>query len=92
MIAAHGPVALAAARVMHSGRFVVIKKSRLAAAAAAGCAAHTGKSANALPEHQTRIMSDDIEASSMDSESKMDSSWKLARRVRPAVTTVASST
>jgi hypothetical protein len=31
--AAHGLVTLAAARVMHRGRFVVIKKSRLAAAA-----------------------------------------------------------
>ena len=41
--AVHGPVALAAAREMHCGRFVVIKKSRLAAAAAAGCAAHAGK-------------------------------------------------
>ncbi len=38
--AVHGPVALAAARVMHCGRFVVIKKSRLCAAAAASCAAH----------------------------------------------------
>jgi hypothetical protein len=35
--------------------------------------------------------SDDIEASSMDSESKMDSSWKL-ERVRLAVSTVTSST
>jgi hypothetical protein len=43
--AVHGPVALpvAAARVIHCGRFVVIKKSLLAAAAAAGCAAHAGK-------------------------------------------------
>ena len=41
--AAHGLVTLAAARVMHRGRFVVIKKSRLAAAAPAGCAAHAGK-------------------------------------------------
>ena len=41
--AVHGLVALAAARVMHCCRFVVIKKSRLAAAAAAGCAAHAGK-------------------------------------------------
>jgi hypothetical protein len=40
--AVHGLVALAAARVMHCCRFVVIKKSRLAAAAAAGCAAHAG--------------------------------------------------
>jgi hypothetical protein len=41
--AAHGLVALAAPRIMHCCRFVVIKKSRLAAAAAAGCAAHAGK-------------------------------------------------
>ena len=41
--AVHGPVALAAALAMHCGRFVVIKKSRLAAAAAVGCAAHAGK-------------------------------------------------
>ncbi len=39
----HGTVALAAAQVMHCGRFVVIKKSWLAAAAAEGCAAHAGK-------------------------------------------------
>jgi hypothetical protein len=53
----HGPVALAAARVMHSGRFVVIKKSQLAAAAAAGCAlcSPCRHSANAQPEHQTRM-------------------------------------
>ncbi len=41
--AVHGPVALAAARVIHCGPFVVIKKSRLAAATAAGCATHAGK-------------------------------------------------
>jgi hypothetical protein len=41
--AVHGLVALAAVRVMHCGRVVVIKKSRLAAAAAAGFAAHAGK-------------------------------------------------
>ena len=40
---AHGLVAVAAARVVHRGRFVVIEKSRLAAAIAAGCAAHAGK-------------------------------------------------
>ncbi len=40
---AHGLVALTAARVMHRSRFVVIKKSRLTAAAATGCAAHAGK-------------------------------------------------
>ena len=80
--ASHGLVALAAARVMHRGRFVVIKKSRLAAAAAAGCAAHAGKA----PMHCDSLRT------SMDSESKMDSSWKLARRVRQAASTVASST
>ncbi len=32
--AVHGPVALAAAQVIHHGRFLVIKKSRLAVAAA----------------------------------------------------------
>ena len=41
---AHGLVAEAAARVVHSSRFVVIEKSRLAAAVAADCAAHAGKS------------------------------------------------
>jgi hypothetical protein len=38
----HGLVAVAAARVVHSCRFVVIEKSRLAAAIAAGCAAKSG--------------------------------------------------
>ena len=53
--AVHGLVALAAARVMHCCRFVVIKKSRLAAAAAAaGCAAHAGK-AEARFKHLTRM-------------------------------------
>jgi hypothetical protein len=40
---AHGLVSKAAARVVHRGRFVVVEKSRLAAAVAAGCAAHAGK-------------------------------------------------
>jgi hypothetical protein len=84
----HGLVAVAAVRVVHSGRFVVIEKSRLAAAIAAGCAAHAGKHKCAAPD------SDDIGASSMDSESKMDSSSKLAikwkRRVRLASTAAAS--
>jgi hypothetical protein len=40
---AHGLVAKAAARVVHRGRFVVVEKRRLAAAVAAGCAAHAGK-------------------------------------------------
>jgi hypothetical protein len=40
---AHGLVAVAAARAVHGGRFVVIEKSRLAAAiASAGCAAKSG--------------------------------------------------
>ncbi len=39
---AHGLVAVAAARAVHCGRFVVIEKSRLAAAIAAGCAAKSG--------------------------------------------------
>jgi hypothetical protein len=39
---AHGLVAVAAARVVHSGRFVVIEKSRLTAAIAASCAAKSG--------------------------------------------------
>ena len=47
---AHGLVAVAAARVVSRGRLVVIKKGRLAAAAAAGCAAHAGKA----PMHSTR--------------------------------------
>ena len=72
--AAHGLVALAAARVVHRGRFVVIIKSRLAASPAAGC--------------------EDSSIDLVNSESKMDSSWKLARRVtrRQAASTVASST
>ncbi len=80
--AAHGLVALTAVRVMHRGRFVVIKKSLLAAAAAAGCAAHEGKA----PMHCDSLRT------SMDSKSKMDSSLKLARRVSQATSTVASST
>ncbi len=36
--------------VVHRGRFLVIEKSRLAAAVAAGCAAHAGKA----PMHSSR--------------------------------------
>ena len=70
---ARGLVALDAARVVSRGRLVVIEKSRLAAA---GCAAHAGKA----PMHRRLEApdSDDIWASSMDLEFKMDSSWKLA--------------
>ena len=39
----HGLVATAAARIVRSGRLVVVEKSRLAAAVAAGCAAHAGE-------------------------------------------------
>jgi hypothetical protein len=97
--AAHGLVTLAAARVMHRGRFVVIKKSRLAAAAAAGCAAHAGKAPmqRGLGSTVQAPDSDDIWASSMDLEFKMDSCWKLPvaewrRRVRPVSTCTATST
>ncbi len=38
---AHGLVAKAAVLVVHRGRFVVVEKSWLAAAFAAGCAAHS---------------------------------------------------
>ena len=70
---AHGLVAVDAARVVSRSRLVVIEKSRLAAA---GCAAHAGKA----PMHRRLEApdSDDIWASSMDLEFKMDSSWKLA--------------
>jgi hypothetical protein len=78
----HGLVAVAAARVMHRCRFVVIKKSRLAAAVAAGSATHAGRAPTAP---------DGVGNSSMDSESKIDSSWKLAimwgRRVSSATGT-----
>ncbi len=47
---AHGLVAVAAPRVVHGDRSVVIEKSRLAAAIAAGCAAHSGKA----PMHISR--------------------------------------
>ena len=76
---AHGLVAVGAARVVSRSRLVVIEKSRLAAA---GCAAHAGKA----PMHRRLEApdSDDIWASSVDLEFKMDSSWKLAewRRTR----------
>ena len=39
----HGPVAVAAARIVRGGRLVVVEKRRLAAAVAAGSAAHAGK-------------------------------------------------
>jgi hypothetical protein len=39
---AHGLAAVDAARIVHGGHFVVIERSRLAAAVAAGCAAHAG--------------------------------------------------
>jgi hypothetical protein len=45
-----GLIAVAAARVVHHNRFVVIEKSRLAAAVAAGCAAHAGNT----PMHRAR--------------------------------------
>jgi hypothetical protein len=47
---AHGLVAVAASRIVHSGRFVVIEKRRLAAAIVACCAAHAGKA----PMHSSR--------------------------------------
>ncbi len=40
---AHGLVAKAAARIVTGCRLVVVEKGRLAAAVAAGCAAHAGK-------------------------------------------------
>ena len=40
---AHGLVAVDAARVVSGGRLVVVEKRRLAAAVAAGSAAHAGK-------------------------------------------------
>ena len=97
--AVHGLVALAAARVMHCCRFVVIKKSRLAAAAAAGCAAHAGKAPmqRGLGSTVQAPDSDDIWASRMVLDFKMDSCWKLPvaewrRRVRPESTCTATST
>ncbi len=47
---AHGLAAVDAARVVHSNRFVVIEKCRLAAAVAAGSAAHAG----IAPMHSAR--------------------------------------
>jgi hypothetical protein len=72
-----GLVAVDAARVVsRSGRLVVIEKSRLAAA---GCAAHAGKAPmhRGLGSTVQAPDSDDIWASSMDLEFKMDSCWKL---------------
>ena len=74
--APHGLVAVPvdASRVVSRGRLVVIEKSRLAAA---GCAAHAGKA----PMQRGTVEapdSDDIRASSVDSEFKMHSCWKLA--------------
>ena len=75
--APHGLVAVDAARVVSRSRLVVIEKSRLAAA---DCAAHAGKAPmqRGLGSTVQAPDSDDIWASSMDSEFKMDSSWKLA--------------
>ena len=74
--APHGLVAVDASRVVSRGRLVVIEKSRLAAA---GCAAHAGKAPmqRGLGSTVQAPDSDDIWASSMDSEFKMDSCWKL---------------
>ena len=76
--APHGLVAVPvdASRVVSRGRLVVIEKSRLAAA---GCAAHAGKAPmqRGLGSTVQAPDSDDIWASSMDSEFKMDSCWKL---------------
>jgi hypothetical protein len=72
-----GLVAVDAARVVsRSGRLVVIEKSRLAAA---DCAAHAGKAPmqRGLGSTVQAPDSDDIWASSMDLEFKMDSCWKL---------------
>ena len=73
---ARGLVALDAARVVSRGRLVVIEKSRLAAA---DCAAHAGKAPmqRGLGSTVQAPDSDDIWASSMDLEFKMDSCWKL---------------
>ena len=75
---AHGLVAVPvdASRVVSRGRLFVIEKSRLAAA---GCAAHAGKAPmqRGLGSTIQAPDSDDIWASSMDSEFKMDSCWKL---------------
>ena len=74
-----GLVAVDAARVVSRGRLVVIEKSRLAAA---DCAAHAGKAPMQRGLGSTVQApdsgSDDIWASSMDSEFKMESIWKLA--------------
>ena len=78
--APHGLIQVAvpvdASRVVSRGRLVVIEKSRLAAA---GCAAHAGKAPmqRGLGSTVQAPDSDDIWASSMDSEFKMDSCWKL---------------
>ena len=73
---ARGLVAVDAVRVVSRCRLVVIEKSRLAAA---GCAAHAGKAPmqRGLGSTVQAPDSDDIWASSMDSEFKMDSCWKL---------------
>ena len=70
---AHGLVAVDAARVESRGQFVVIEKSRLAAADAGKAPMQRGLGSTVQAPD-----SDDIWASSMDLEFKMDSSWKLA--------------
>ena len=47
---AHGLVAVDAARIVSGGRLIVVEKSRLAAAVAAGSAAHAG----IAPMHRAR--------------------------------------
>ena len=68
---AHGLVAVDAARVVSRGRLVVIEK-KSARRGGRGCAAHAGKA-----PMQRGPDSDDIWASSMDLEFKMDSCWNL---------------
>jgi hypothetical protein len=73
---ARGLVAMDAARVVTRGRLVVIEKSRLAAA---DCAAHAGKAPmqRGLGSTVQAPDSDDIWASRMVLDFKMDSCWKL---------------
>ena len=82
---AHGLVAVAAARVRHRGRFVAIYKNKI------GSLQLSLRAVQPMHAKPRCTAPDDIGYSSMDSEYKIDSSWKLVimwrRRVRLASTT-----